>query len=76
LPNLTVNLTPELHDFILTSVHSGRYENASELVRIALNTLRSEVRNPMNAHSTSDTSHGDPFRKLWENSDHSLVSPQ
>jgi putative addiction module CopG family antidote len=74
MPNLNISLTPELHDFVLTSVHSGRYENPSELVRIALNTLRGEVRNPIKKHTASDTSHGDPFRKLWENSDHPLVS--
>ena len=76
MANLTVNLTPDLHDFVLTMVHSGLYENANELVRIALNKLKCEVRISMNKCSASDPSHDDPFRKLWEKSDHPLVSKQ
>jgi putative addiction module CopG family antidote len=76
MPNLTVNLTPDLHDFVLTNVRSGRYENANELVRVALNTLRSEARDSVKKRSASDNCYGDPFRKLWEKSNHSCVSPQ
>jgi antitoxin ParD1/3/4 len=35
-------LTDELHRFVLKKVKSGRYENASEVVRAALRTLERE----------------------------------
>ncbi len=37
-----MNLTEELDRFVLTKVESGRYENASEVVRAALRTLERE----------------------------------
>ena len=37
-----VNLTEELDRFVLTKVESGRYENASEVVRAALRILERE----------------------------------
>ena len=39
MPTRNVNLTDELDSFILSRVESGRYENASEVVRSALRTL-------------------------------------
>jgi len=42
LPTRNVNLTDELDRFVLTKVESGRYENASEVVRAALRTLERE----------------------------------
>jgi antitoxin ParD1/3/4 len=39
VPTRNVNLTEELDRFVLTKVKSGRYENASEVVRAALRTL-------------------------------------
>jgi antitoxin ParD1/3/4 len=39
-----VNLTDELDSFVLAKVGSGRYENASEVVRAALRTLEREER--------------------------------
>ncbi len=39
MPTRNVNLTEELDRFVLTKVKSGRYENASEVVRAALRTL-------------------------------------
>jgi antitoxin ParD1/3/4 len=43
MPTRNVNLTDELDHFVLAKVESGRYENASEVVRAALRTLeRSE----------------------------------
>ena len=45
MPTRNVNLTDELDRFVLTKVKSGRYENASEVVRAALRTLeRDELR--------------------------------
>ena len=45
MPTRNVNLTDELDHFVLAKVESGRYENASEVVRAALRTLeRNEQR--------------------------------
>ena len=42
MPTRNVNLTAELDRFVLEKVESGRYENASEVVRAALRTLERE----------------------------------
>lgn len=42
MPTRNVNLTDELDRFVLQKVKSGRYENASEVVRAALRTLGRE----------------------------------
>jgi antitoxin ParD1/3/4 len=39
MPTRNVNLTDELDRFVLKKVKTGRYENASEVVRAALRTL-------------------------------------
>jgi len=39
VPTRNVNLTKELDEFVVARVESGRYENASEVVRAALRTL-------------------------------------
>jgi antitoxin ParD1/3/4 len=44
MPTRNVNLTDELDSFVLAKVKSGRYENASEVVRAALRTLEREER--------------------------------
>lgn len=44
MPTRNVNLTVELESFVLAKVESGRYENASEVVRAALRTLEREER--------------------------------
>jgi antitoxin ParD1/3/4 len=44
MPTRNVNLTEELDRFVLAKVRSGRYENASEVVRTALRTLEREER--------------------------------
>jgi antitoxin ParD1/3/4 len=44
MPTRNVNLTDELDRFVLKKVKSGRYENASEVVRAALRTLEREER--------------------------------
>src|SRR6202165_2428942 len=41
-PTRNGNLTDELDRFVLAKVKSGRYENASEVVRAALRTLERE----------------------------------
>ena len=42
MPTRNVNLTEELDRFVVAKVESGRYENASEVVRAALRTLERE----------------------------------
>lgn len=44
MPTRNVNLTQELDHFVLAKVKSGRYENASEVVRAALRSLEREER--------------------------------
>ncbi len=44
MPTRNVNLTDELDGFVLAKVASGRYENASEVVRSALRSLEREER--------------------------------
>ncbi len=44
MPTRNVNLTQELDRFVLARVESGRFENASEVVRAALRTLEREER--------------------------------
>lgn len=44
MPTRNVNLTEELDRFVLKKVKSGRYDNASEVVRAALRTLEREER--------------------------------
>ena len=42
MPTRNVNLTDELDRFVATRIETGRYENASEVVRAALRTLERE----------------------------------
>lgn len=44
MPTRNVNLTHELDRFVATKIKSGRYENASEVVRAGLRTLEREER--------------------------------
>lgn len=44
MPTRNVNLTDELDRFVIESVKSGRYENASEVVRAALRSLERDER--------------------------------
>jgi antitoxin ParD1/3/4 len=40
MPTRNVNLTDELDSFVLAEVRSGRFENASEVIRATLQTLK------------------------------------
>jgi antitoxin ParD1/3/4 len=42
MPTRNVNLTDELDQFVTSKVASGRYENASEVVRASLRALERE----------------------------------
>jgi antitoxin ParD1/3/4 len=44
MPTRNVNLTEELDRFVASKVASGRYENASEVVRASLRALEREER--------------------------------
>ena len=44
MPTRNVNLTDELDRFVATRIKTGRYENASEVVRAGLRTLEREER--------------------------------
>ncbi len=44
MPTRNVNLTDKLDRFVATKVKTGRYENASEVVRAGLRTLEREER--------------------------------
>ena len=44
MPTRNVNLTEELDRFVVKKVRTGRYENASEVVRGGLRTLEREER--------------------------------
>lgn len=44
MPTRSVDLTAELDEFVLAKVESGRYENASEVVRAALRGMECEER--------------------------------
>ncbi len=44
MPTRNVNLTDELDEFVRAKVESGRFENASEVVRAALRSLDRDER--------------------------------
>jgi antitoxin ParD1/3/4 len=76
MPTRNVNLTQELDSFLLARVQSGRYENASEVVRAALRTLEREervyeakleaLRADINEGDRSGIAEGDVFAQVRE----------
>ena len=76
MPTRNVNLTDELDRFVLTKVESGRYENASEVVRAALRNLEREeqqyevklagLRAAIDEGDASGIAEGDPFARVRE----------
>jgi antitoxin ParD1/3/4 len=74
MPTRNVNLTDELERFVLTKIESGRYENASEVVRAALRTLEREeeqyelklagLRAAIDEGDASGIAEGDPFARV------------
>ena len=76
MPTRNVNLTDELERFVLTKVESGRYENASEVVRAALRTLEREeqqyeaklaaLRAAIDDGDASGLAEGDVFARVRE----------
>ena len=74
MPTRNVNLTDELDRFVLKKIKSGRYENASEVVRAALRTLEREeqrhqaklaaLRKSSDEGDASGVAKGDVFRRV------------
>jgi antitoxin ParD1/3/4 len=74
MPTRNVNLTDELDRFVRTKVESGRYENASEVVRAALRTLErdeqefeaklAKVRAAIDEGDASGVARGDVFARV------------
>jgi antitoxin ParD1/3/4 len=67
-------LTDDLESFVLAKVESGRYENASEVVRAALRTLEHEeqefeakllaLRAAIDEGEASGVAEGNPFERV------------
>lgn len=76
MPTRNVNLTEELDRFVLDKVESGRYENASEVVRAALRALERDeleheaklaaLRNAIDEGDASGIAAGDVFAQVRE----------
>ncbi|MGA3262470.1 MAG: type II toxin-antitoxin system ParD family antitoxin [Terracidiphilus sp.] len=76
MPTRNVNLTQELDRFVLARVESGRFENASEVVRAGLRTLEREervfeakleaLRAAIDEGDASGVAEGDVFQKVRE----------
>ena len=76
MPTRNVNLTQELDSFVLARVESGRFENASEVVRAALRTLEREerafeakleaLRAAIDEGDASGVAEGDVFQQVRE----------
>lgn len=74
MPTRNVNLTDALDRFVSIKVKSGRYENASEVVRAGLRTLEREerqyeakvaaLRSAIYRGEASGVARGDVFRRL------------
>jgi antitoxin ParD1/3/4 len=74
MPTRNVNLTDELDRFVLAKIQSGRYENASEVVRAALRVLESEeqqfeaklaaLRTAIDEGDASGIADGNPFQRV------------
>jgi antitoxin ParD1/3/4 len=74
MPTRNVNLTDELDSYVSQKIESGRYENASEVVRAALRTLEREerqfeaklvaLRAAIDAGDASGVAEGDSFGRV------------
>jgi antitoxin ParD1/3/4 len=74
MPTRNVNLTDELDRFVSEKIASGRYENASEVVRAALRTLEREekrfeaklvvLRAAMDEGDAREATEGDSFGRI------------
>jgi putative addiction module CopG family antidote len=74
MPGRVVTLTPDLDDFVSSSVESGQYESMDEVMRVALQTLHRAQKAAADRQLASAIAEGDVFRKLWEVSAESAFS--
>jgi putative addiction module CopG family antidote len=74
MPDRFVALPPDLEDFVLSSVESGRFESTTELVRAALIAFHREQTAQANTSPDAAIAEGDVFRRLWEASSQSAFS--
>ena len=73
MPTRNINLTEDLDTFVRGKVKSGRYENASEVMRAALRSLEREeqqqraklaaLRSAIDVGDASGTARGDVFTR-------------
>jgi putative addiction module CopG family antidote len=76
MPYCSVNLPPDLDEFVFSRVESGKYSNPTELMQAALRALdreergeKADRRSPSRAKSENDIDSirkADVFRKLWQ----------
>jgi antitoxin ParD1/3/4 len=74
MPTRNVNLTDELDRFVSSKIKSGRFENASEVVRAALRTLERDeqkheaklvaLRAAIDEGDASGVAEGDPIERV------------
>jgi antitoxin ParD1/3/4 len=74
MPTRNVNLTDELDHFVLAKIKTGRYENASEVIRAALRSLERDereyqaklaaIRAAVDAGDASGVASGNPFVRV------------
>ena len=77
MPTRNINLTAELDRFVAAKVKSGRYENASEVVRAGLRNLEREerqyelklaaLRAAIDEGDASGVAQGNAFRRVRKN---------
>jgi antitoxin ParD1/3/4 len=86
MPTRNVNLTPELDQFITAKIESGRYENASEVVRAALRELEREEKEyeakmaaltqALEEGLASGIAEGDVFQEILDDIENGTLLPQ
>jgi putative addiction module CopG family antidote len=62
----TIKLSPESHDFVLSRVESGRYEDAGDVIQAAMRALDREEKSAQVERFRRNIAQGDVFRQLWE----------
>jgi putative addiction module CopG family antidote len=66
MPDRVVTLPPDLDDFVLSSIESGRFESTTELVRAALIAFHREQTARVAKSLAPAIAESDAFRSLWE----------
>jgi len=70
MTHCTIQLPPDMYEFVETRIECGRYEDPGQLVQAAFRALHREENEFRNKPVTSTIAEGDVFRRLWE------VSPE